>query len=84
MDAELDEETSAALEAMQAIIEMPENWLEFRLQPGQILYGHNQLVAHGRTEFRDLGNDGSRRHLLRFWLRNAGGIDLEADPALIA
>jgi hypothetical protein len=84
MDAEMDEETSSALEAMQAIIEMPENRLEFRLQPGQILYGHNQLVAHGRTEFRDPGNDDSRRHLLLFWLRNAGGTELEAGPALIA
>lgn len=84
MDAALDEETSAALEAVRAIIESPENSVEFRLQPGQVLYGHNQLVAHGRSAFRDVEEKTLGRHLLRFWLRSAGGIELEADPALIA
>lgn len=83
MGVALDKETSEALEAMQAIIEMPENCVEFRLQPGQILYGQNQLVAHGRTGFHDPKNDEFKRHLLRFWLRSGGGIELEAEPATI-
>lgn len=84
MDSALGEETSAALEAMQAAIEEPENSVDFRLRPGQILYGHNRRVAHGRTAFRDREGGVPGRHLLRFWLRSTGGIELEADPALIA
>lgn len=83
MNAPLAEEDNAALAAMKAIIEEPDNWIEFRLEPGQIEYTNNQLLAHGRTGFRDA--DGrSERHLLRFWLRSVGGIGLEAETAAIA
>jgi hypothetical protein len=83
MNAPFADEDSVALAAMKAIVEEPENWVEFRLEAGQIEYTNNQLLAHGRTGFRDAGGL-SGRHLLRFWLRSVGGIGLEAITAVDA
>jgi len=81
MGAAIDDETENALRTMREIVEDPENWIEFRLEPGQIEFGQNRLIAHGRTAFHDAGTDApSRRHLLRYWLRSEGGIELEAEP----
>lgn len=78
MGAELDQEGIDALAAMQAAIEAPENMLEFRLEPGQILFCNNQTVAHGRSAFTETGATPRGRLLLRFWLRPHGGTGFEA------
>ena len=81
MGEAIDDVTEHALRTMQAVAEAPENWIEFRLQPGQIEFGQNRLIAHGRTAFEDPDRDAaSHRHLLRYWLRSVGGIELEAEP----
>lgn len=79
MQQELDAEGAAALAAMQAIIEQPENSLEFRLSPGQTVFANNHLLAHGRSAFTDSGATPRGRLLLRLWLRPTGGIGFEAD-----
>ena len=78
MGAELDQEGIDALAAMHAAIEAPENMLEFRLEPGQILFCNNQIVAHGRSAFTETGATPRGRLLLRFWLRPHGGTGFEA------
>jgi hypothetical protein len=78
MRTELDDEGTAALAAMQETIDSPEVCFEFRLEPGQILFCNNHLVAHGRSAFTDKGATPRGRLLLRFWLRPEGGIGFEA------
>lgn len=72
----LDDEGDAALAAMKAIVDDPENWIEFQLEQGQIEYVNNHLLAHARTAFEDDDSDGGR-YLLRLWNRREGGIELE-------
>ena len=72
----LDDEGEAALRAMAAIVDAPENRLEFQLAAGQIEYVNNRLLAHARTAFEDDGSLGGRC-LLRLWTRRAGGLEFE-------
>ena len=72
----LDGEGEAALSAMKALVDAPENWLEFRLEQGQIEYVNNHLLAHARTAFEDNESQGGR-YLLRLWNRREGGVELE-------
>lgn len=67
-----------ALAAMRAIADMPENWVEFHAEQGQLLYIHNRQCAHSRTAFVDATEPHLRRHLLRLWNRPEGSPDLEA------
>ncbi len=75
---QLDEEGDAALAAMKAIVDAPENGIEFRLEAGQIEYVNNHLLAHARTAFEDDDSQGGRC-LLRLWSRREGGIALEPE-----
>ena len=76
-DESLDDEGEAALSAMAAIVDAPENRIEFQLAPGQIEYVNNRLLAHARTAFEDDGSLGGR-YLLRLWTRCGSGLELEA------
>lgn len=78
----LDSEGEAALAAMKAIVDMPENWFEFRLEQGQIEFVNNYLQAHSRTAFEDDNSRGGR-YLLRLWSRRSGGIALESSTETI-
>lgn len=73
---DLDDEGDAALTEMKAIVDTPENWIEFQLEQGQIEYVNNHLLAHSRTAFEDDDSEGGR-YLLRLWNRRDGGIELE-------
>ncbi len=75
MDEPLTAADEEALDALRAAVEAPESWLEFRLEPGQIEFVNNHLLAHARTAFEDGGEAG--RHLLRLWIRREGGLALE-------
>ncbi|TQV76296.1 TauD/TfdA family dioxygenase [Denitrobaculum tricleocarpae] len=72
----LDDDGAAALRTMKAIVAAPENRIEFHLEPGQIEYVNNHLLAHARTAFEDDATRGGR-YLLRLWNRRQGGIELE-------
>jgi alpha-ketoglutarate-dependent taurine dioxygenase len=73
----LDADGSEALAALRAIVEAPENWIEFRVERGQLQYIDNYRFAHSRTAFRDTPGAGIHRHMLRFWNRDEGTPDLE-------
>jgi hypothetical protein len=62
---------------MRAILETPENWVEFRVEQGQIQYINNRQFAHARTAFDDMSGVQSQRHMLRLWNRNEGTASLE-------
>ena len=74
--APLDREGVAALQALRALVDAPEHWVEFRIEKGQLQYLNNRRFAHSRTAFADTGGP-SRRHMLRFWNREEGTIRLE-------
>jgi alpha-ketoglutarate-dependent taurine dioxygenase len=69
---ELDTEGTAALAAMRAIVDAPENWVEFRVEHGQLQYINNRQFAHARTAFGDTPGVRSPRHMLRLWHRAEG------------
>jgi len=73
----LDAEAVEALEAMRTISDAPENWVEFRVEKGQLQYINNRRFAHSRTAFIDAQPPHLRRHMVRLWNRNTGTPDLE-------
>lgn len=79
-DAELDDEGLQALEAVREIVDDPVNWVEFRIEKGQLQYLNNRQFAHSRTAFQDAG-PGQGRHMLRLWNRDEGTWHLEGSPA---
>jgi alpha-ketoglutarate-dependent taurine dioxygenase len=76
----LDEEGAQALDAMREIVDDPANWVEFRIEKGQLQYLNNRQFAHSRTAFKDAG-PGQGRHMLRLWNRDEGTWHLEGSPA---
>jgi alpha-ketoglutarate-dependent taurine dioxygenase len=76
----LDDEGAQALDAMREIVDDPANWVEFRIEKGQLQYLNNRQFAHSRTAFRDAG-PGQERHMLRLWNRDEGTWHLEGRPA---
>ena len=78
--AELDDEGREALEAMREVVDDPVNWVEFRIERGQLQYLNNRQFAHSRTAFQDAG-PGQGRHMLRLWNRDEGTWHLEGSPA---
>jgi alpha-ketoglutarate-dependent taurine dioxygenase len=72
----LDAAGTAALAALRDIVDAPEHWVEFRIAKGQLQYVNNRRFAHSRTAFAD-SEGTSRRHMLRFWNREEGTIQLE-------
>lgn len=79
-NAELDDEGIQALEAMREIVDDPANWVEFRIEKGQLQYLNNRQFAHSRTAFKD-SEPGQGRHMLRLWNRDEGTWHLEGSPA---
>lgn len=80
---ELDAAGGAALAAMRAILEAPENWVEFRVEKGQLQYVNNRQFAHSRTAFGDAPGMLSQRHMLRLWNRDEGTADLDGHDSAV-
>lgn len=68
----LDNETAAALDAVQSVFDLPELHVELTFERGQIQYVNNRATGHARTEFVDFPEPERRRHLVRLWLRDGG------------
>jgi alpha-ketoglutarate-dependent taurine dioxygenase len=67
-----DNETAAALAAVQSVFDLPELHVELCFERGQIQYVNNRATGHARTEFVDFPEPERKRHLVRLWLRDAG------------
>lgn len=67
-----DNETAAALDAVQSVFDLPELHVELRFERGQIQYVNNRATGHARTEFVDFPEPERKRHLVRLWLRDGG------------
>jgi len=68
----IDNETTAAIEAIKDVFADPSLRFQFRLETGQIQYVANREIGHSRTEFHDFEEVERRRLLIRLWLRNEG------------
>ena len=67
-----DNETAAALDAVQSVFDLPELHVELTFESGQIQYVNNRATGHARTEFVDFPEPERKRHLVRLWLRDGG------------
>ena len=79
----LDAAGIVALAAMRAILDTPENWVEFRVEQGQLQYINNRQFAHARTAFGDAPGVRSQRHMLRLWNRDEGATSLEGQAETV-
>ena len=68
----MDNETAAALSAVQSVFDQSELHVELGFEPGQIQYVNNREIGHCRTAFVDHDAPDERRHLIRVWLRAFG------------
>jgi hypothetical protein len=68
----MDNETTAAVEAIREVFADESLQYQFRLEAGQIQYVANREIGHSRTEFHDFQDVERRRLLIRLWLRNEG------------
>ncbi|HYD04831.1 MAG TPA: TauD/TfdA family dioxygenase [Reyranella sp.] len=68
----MDNETTAALEAIREVFADESLQFQFRLGSGEIQYVANREVGHSRTEFHDFAEEERRRLLIRLWLRDEG------------
>jgi len=68
----LDDETAAALAAVQSVFDEPALHVELGFEAGQIQYVNNRATGHARTEFADFPEPERKRHLVRLWLRDSG------------
>lgn len=65
-NVELSLATSRALDAIDAILEVPGLPIRFKLQPGEAVLVDNRVVMHGRDAFED--ETEAPRRLVRIWI----------------
>jgi len=54
---------------IEALLKRSDLRIEFRLQPGQMLFTNNHWILHNRTAFVDYAELERRRHYIRLWLQ---------------
>ena len=72
MGEEFDQLGRDAIEKMFDIMSDPANHLMFDLEPGEIQFMNNFVVAHSRSDYQDENENNKKRHLVRIFLRNNG------------
>ncbi len=71
---ELPRFTDAQIEALDMMDEVAaEICVDNDFEPGSMVFLHNHVTAHMRTEYHDWPEIERRRHLLRLWLATPGG-----------
>jgi alpha-ketoglutarate-dependent taurine dioxygenase len=68
----MDEQTAAAIEAVESVFDQPELRIDLDFQPGQIQFVNNRATGHARTNFIDWPEPERKRFLVRLWLRECG------------
>lgn len=71
---ELPRFTARQVEALDMMDEVAaEICVDNDFEPGMMVFLHNHVTAHARTEYEDWPDPARRRHLLRLWLATPGG-----------
>lgn len=68
-DASLSDLEVAAIDEAERLAGSPGFHLDMNFADGDIQLLNNRRILHGRTDYQDAKEIGSRRHLLRLWLR---------------
>jgi hypothetical protein len=68
----MDNETTAACEAIADVFKDPSLQFDFTLREGEIQFVANREIGHSRTKFEDHADVERRRLLIRLWLRDQG------------
>ena len=71
-DEPFEGDTRAAFEAVSEIVDDPDLYCSYVIEPGQLQMVNNRCIGHGRNAYTDSQNPAQRRHLLRLWHRDAG------------
>ncbi|MEE2675011.1 MAG: TauD/TfdA family dioxygenase, partial [Myxococcota bacterium] len=77
----LSHQQTAALDALDEVLQAPENVVQFRLERGDMLFLDNQILAHNRLAYHDA--EGHMRRLQRIWIsarRPSASLHAEAVP----
>ena len=69
---EMDEETEAALDAIEKVMEAPGLGKVFAFERGQIQIVNNRRIGHRRTTYQDFPDPARKRRLIRLWVRKQG------------
>lgn len=72
-ETDMEPELADALEAVEAVGNRSELWLELPIERGQLQYLNNVELGHYRSHFEDHQNPAMKRHLFRTWHRERGG-----------
>ena len=65
---ELSAAQNDALNAVERLLEDEDLYVQFSLEPGQMLFANNHWTLHDRTAFVDHEDSDKRRHYVRLWL----------------
>ncbi|WP_299493132.1 TauD/TfdA family dioxygenase [Acaryochloris sp. IP29b_bin.137] len=69
-DMPLTDIDQLALDQFEAVINRKDLTYELKLEPGDMLFLNNHLIAHDRTEYVDWEEPERKRHLVRMWVGN--------------
>jgi len=69
---QMDNETAAAIDTLDTVLEDPRLGKSFAFERGQIQIANNRRLGHRRTAFTDWPDEDRKRHLVRIWVRNHG------------
>lgn len=62
-----------AIAAVERHLDDPELFVEFSIEPGQMLFSNNHWTLHNRNAFQDHEDPEQRRHYVRLWLERETG-----------
>lgn len=71
-EIKMDLQLAQALEAIEAISNLQELWMELPIERGQLQYLNNMELGHYRSHFEDHCDPTQKRHLFRTWHRDFG------------
>ncbi len=68
VDLPLSDAQQKALSAVEDLLEEEDLFVEFSVEPGQMLFCNNHWILHNRNAYEDFGDPELRRHYVRLWL----------------
>lgn len=66
----LSDDERFVLDQFEATLNQEDLMYELQLQPGDMIFLNNHLIAHDRTEYLDWEEPEKKRHLVRMWVGN--------------
>ena len=68
----LSDAQQEALGAIEELLKEEDLFVEFSVEPGQMLFCNNHWILHNRNAYQDHGDPELRRHYVRLWLLRSG------------